>query len=80
MKKIVISLGLLLTSPAFAQTPDPAFMNKALASIQQQRNSAMDAAASAEARVALLQDELNRMAAKIKSMEDERAKKADESK
>lgn len=42
------------------QAPDPAFMQKAMAALQQQRNEALDRAAGAEARLAVMADELQK--------------------
>lgn len=59
----ILSIGLIIlafAAPALAQQappPDPAFMQKAIAALQSQRNIALDAAASAEARANILTEE-----------------------
>lgn len=59
----------LLVSSAFAQQPqqppDPAFMQKAIGAMQQQRNQAYDQAAIAEARAAQLADEVAKLKAEL---------------
>jgi len=47
--------------PNGGQAPDPAFMQKALAAIQQQRNAEADQRAVAEARAAMLQDDVTKL-------------------
>lgn len=56
---------------AFAQNElnDPAFLQRALAAVQAQRNAALDAAAVAEARAAGLSAELTRTQARVKELE-----------
>lgn len=70
MKRIAICL-LLLTSPVFAQqqSSDPAFLQAALASLQAQRNSAMDSAAALEAQLKIVAGDLAKANAKIKELE-----------
>lgn len=71
MKKITLAF-LLLTTPALAQqqsSPDPAFMQRAISSLQVQRNQAMDAAAINEAKAAGLADDLTKAQARIKELE-----------
>lgn len=63
-------LLLALGGPAFAQQPDPIFLQKAIAAVQTQRNLAMDTAAVAEAKVAQLTEELTKAQARIKELED----------
>lgn len=62
-------LSLLISSPAFAQSADPAFLQRAITAVQTQRNLAMDAAAVAEAKVSTLTDDLAKAQAKIKELE-----------
>jgi hypothetical protein len=73
--KTLISAAILtafLTLPAYAQQqPDPVLMQKAIGVLQQQRNAGLDAAASAEARAAMLADEN----AKLKKQIEDLAKK-----
>lgn len=59
----------LMIVPAFGQQVDPAFMQKAIISLQAQRNEALDSAATAQARAAMLADELARAQARIKELE-----------
>lgn len=77
MKRLIVA-ALLLSSPALAQQqpPDPAFLQRALAAMQTQRNQAMDSAAVLEARLATTADDLAKANARIKEME---AKKQDPS-
>lgn len=57
--------------------PDPAFVQNAIAALQQQRNSALDQVAQAQAQLAVAQGQL---ASTKKELEDLKAQKADESK
>lgn len=69
MKRLALLLA-LLASPAFAQQqPDPALLQKVIGSMQAQRNQAQDTAAVAEARAAMLSDELAKAQARIKELE-----------
>jgi hypothetical protein len=43
------------------QTPDPAFLQKAVQALQTQRNNEADQRAVAEARAAMLQDEVTKL-------------------
>lgn len=56
---------LVFSAPAYAQQADPAFLQKAIAAVQAQRNNALDAAAVAEARAAQLADENAKLKAQI---------------
>lgn len=60
---------LLMTAPALGQQLDPAFMQKAINVLQAQRNEALDSAATAQARVAILADELAKAQERIKELE-----------
>jgi hypothetical protein len=55
------------------QPPDPAFMQKAIAALQAQRNTALDAQAMAESRAAMLADEV----VSLKRQIDDLKKKAE---
>lgn len=68
-------LGSLLATSAFAEQPDPTFLQKAIASIQTQRNLAMDAAAVAEAKGAQLAEDLAKAQERIKELEPKPEKK-----
>jgi len=75
MKRLVFAI-LLLATPAFAQQqPDPAFLQRALASMQSQRNQAMDALAVSEAKSAGLADDLAKAQIRIKELDDKTKKK-----
>lgn len=67
----LVILALILTPavPVVAQTSDPAFLQRAIAAVQTQRNLAMDAAAVAEAKVATITEELNKERARVKELE-----------
>jgi septal ring factor EnvC (AmiA/AmiB activator) len=67
-KKIVLA-SLLLATPALAQQPDPAFMQRAINALQTQRNNALDGQAAMEARLAGLTEDLSKTNAKIKELE-----------
>lgn len=66
--RTAIVFFVLITS-AVAQTPDPVFLQRAIAAVQTQRNLALDAAAVAEAKVATITEELNKAQARIKELE-----------
>lgn len=70
MFKKVLLILVLSTSSAFAQQPDPAFMQRAIAALQAQRNAALDAQAVSEAKVAGLTEDLNKANLRIKGFED----------
>lgn len=77
MKRALLALTLLSPLPAVAQVPtppDPAFLQRALGSIQSQRNQALDAAAACEARVVGLTEDLAKAQARIKELEAKEAK------
>lgn len=79
MRVVILYAAVLLalTSPTFAQQAiDPAFLQRALDSIANQRNSAQNTAAAQEARaigaelrVTSLTDELAKAQARIKELE-----------
>lgn len=71
MKKTLIVLAVLFTTPTLAQQaqPDPAFMQHAIGSLQAQRNAALDAQVLAEAKVAGLMEDLDKANLKIKGLE-----------
>jgi phage shock protein A len=77
MKRFAFAL-LLLASPATAQQPqqppDPAFLQKALSAMQQQRNQAMDSVAVMQAQAEQAREELAKAQERIKQLE---AKPAD---
>jgi hypothetical protein len=71
MKRTLIALCLFAAAPAFAQQgpPEPAFLQVSIGALQTQRNQAMDAAAIAEARLAVASDDLARAKTRIKELE-----------
>jgi hypothetical protein len=70
MLKKVLLVSALMISPALAQQADPAFMQRAIAALQAQRNQALDAAAVSDAKVAGLTEDLTKANSKIKELED----------
>lgn len=72
MRALVVILALV--TPAFAQQPDPATMQKAITVLQQQRNSAMDQAASAQTEAMRLVDEVAKLKAEIAELQKGRTK------
>jgi hypothetical protein len=64
-----IFILLLMVTPVFGQQLDPAFMQKAINALQTQRNEALDSAATAQARAAILADELAKAQERIKELE-----------
>lgn len=76
MKKIIACV-LLIGTPVLthAQPVDPAFMQRAIAALQAQRNAAQDATVVAEAKAAGIADELVKAQTRIKELE---AKKAED--
>jgi hypothetical protein len=69
-KKIVLA-SFILATPAFAQQqPDASFLQRAINTLQTQRNTALDAQAVAEARASGFTEELAKANAKIKELED----------
>ena len=77
MYKFVV-LFTLLAIPAYAQQPpqqtqqqpDVAFMQRAIVSLQTQRNNALDSAAASDAKAAGLTEELTKAQARIKELEE----------
>lgn len=66
---IGLLLLLLLAAPALAQqTADPAFLQKALQALQAQRNAALDGQAAAEARAALLTEEVDKLRKQVEDL------------
>jgi hypothetical protein len=59
MKLLVVALLLMISTSAFAQQPDPAFMQHALSALQAQRNQAMDNLAASEAKSAMATEQLD---------------------
>jgi TolA-binding protein len=70
VKAIIIGLSMIVATSALAQqTPDPAFLQRAIGVLQTQRNTAMDAQVVTEAKVAELTEELAKAQARIKELE-----------
>lgn len=77
MKKAFV-FAMLFSTPAFAQSnqiDEARFLNSVVPIIQQQRNASLDAAASAEAKIAILQTELAAAKKRIEELEKLPAKK-----
>lgn len=53
--------GIVANAQAPQGTPDPAFLQKAVQALQTQRNNEADQRAVAEARAAMLQDEVTKL-------------------
>lgn len=70
MKKLLIAGLLVFSTPVFAQQPDLPFLQRAVGSLQAQRNAALDAQVVAEAKVAGLTEDLAKANARIKELED----------
>jgi hypothetical protein len=64
MKRLAFVLA-LIALPALAQQSDLATMQRIAASLQQQRNEAMDKAALASARAAQLAEEVQKLKAEL---------------
>jgi hypothetical protein len=71
MFRYLVALSvILLVSPAFAQQQsDPAFVQRIIGPLQQQRNNALDAAAVAQARADQLAEELEKLKAQLAAKE-----------
>lgn len=74
MKRLALVLA-FIASPAIAQQSDPAFIARALAVVQAQRNQAMDQAAGEKARADGLAEDLARAQSVIKELEAKTPKK-----
>jgi len=70
IRVIVAAFILALASPSLAQQLDPAFLQRALDSIATQRNNALNSAAVAEVKAAMLEEQLAKAQARIKEMEE----------
>ena len=71
MRCLVLALCVVcIATGASAQqaVPDPAFMQKAIAAVQAQRNNALDVAAAAEARATQLAEENTKLKAQIEQL------------
>jgi len=69
--------GIVAHAQTTNQTPDPAFLQKAVQALQTQRNNEADQRAVAEARAAMLQDEVTKLQ---KDLAEARKPKEDASK
>lgn len=74
MIRLVAMLALFVT-PALAQQqpPDPATLQRAIAAIQQQRNAALDQAASMQIEAQRLADENAKLKARVDELEKPKA-------
>ena len=70
LKKLLIASTLFIPAVAYAQQPDPTFLQHAVTALQSQRNAALDAQAVAEAKVAGLTDELAKANKQVKELND----------
>lgn len=74
----ILAILILFISPAFAQQayspPDPVFLQRAISSIEAQRNQALTAQAIAEAKLAGAIEELTKTNARIKELEEKEKK------
>jgi len=59
---------MLLTTPALAQQPDVATLQRAIAVLQSQRNQAMDALANTEVQRAALAEQVEKLKAEIEEL------------
>lgn len=69
LKKILVLTTMLVTSAFAQQQPDPTFMQRAITSLQAQRNAALDAQTIAEAKLAGVTEDLAKAQARIKELE-----------
>jgi hypothetical protein len=76
LRKIILLSLALLSTPAFAQQSDPAFLNRAIAVLQAQRNQALDSVAAERARADGLSDDLAKAQARIRELEPKPEAKA----
>lgn len=72
MTRVVFAFLFLITisSSVNANEADEAFMKKAIIALQTQRNAATDAQATAEAKLAVVLDELKKSEDKVKELTD----------
>lgn len=76
MKKAILLSLALISTPALAQQTDPAFLNRAIAVLQAQRNAAMDSVAAEKARADGLAEDLTKAQARIRELEKPAAPEA----
>lgn len=77
MRRYVLAAAVLLSFPAYAQQaqqPDPATLQRAIAAIQQQRNAALDQAATFQIEAQRLADENAKLKAEIEALKAAPAK------
>jgi uncharacterized membrane protein len=75
LKKILIVALLSFPSIVFAQQVDPEFLQKAISSLQIQRNNALDAQVVSESKLATANEQLAKANQKIKELEDKTTEK-----
>lgn len=71
MRRYVLAAAVLLSFPAYAQQsqqPDPATLQRAITAIQQQRNAALDQAATFQIEAQRLADENAKLKAEIEAL------------
>jgi hypothetical protein len=66
--------GVLVAHAQSQGQPDPAFMTKAIQTLQQQRNNAQDQLAAEQARRMMLEDEVTKLKADAEAAKKEPAK------
>jgi septal ring factor EnvC (AmiA/AmiB activator) len=74
MKLLVVALLLMISTSAFAQQPDPAFLQRVLTSLQSQRNQAMDNLAASEAKSAMATEQLDATRGQVSKLTFENTK------
>lgn len=74
MIRILAVAAFLIASAAHAQTADPAYLQRAIASVENQRNQALTAQAVAEAKLAGVLEDLAKAQARIKELEGSKEK------
>jgi hypothetical protein len=74
MKLLVVALLLMISTSAFAQQPDPAFLQRVLTSLQSQRNQAMDNLAASEAKSAMATEQIGAARGQVSKLTFENTK------
>lgn len=73
MRRCLAALAIFAASPCAAQQADQQFLNRAIQALQTQRNGALDAQATAEARLSLALDEVTQLKDRVRKLEGEKA-------
>lgn len=77
LRYLIVIVAVAIASSSVAQTPDAAFLQRALGVLVSQRNQAMDEAAAQRARADGLADDLAKANAKINELRDKAPVKPD---